>query len=514
MTDSAYELIRPLSSGGMGEVYVARRTGSGSFEKRVALKLMLPHLMSAPDQLDRFYREARLSARMHHPNIVEVFDVGELRGRPFIAMQLVEGVTLERLIREAARRGLVMPLPVLNAVATGLLEALQYAHALTDDEGARLEVIHRDVTPGNVLVSRTGAVLLTDFGIARVGGTIHTAPGTVRGKPAYLSPEQILEHAPVDSRSDLFSSAVTLYEAATNQHPFRKQTDGATLHAVVSTTPPLANTLRADLPAAFSAALAQGLALEPSARPATAMALRELLVEGPIAGTAEVATWVRALCPEEPLGSAPPVTLTSSVAAPEDGRQTLELGSPRGDAELPVQRRSWRRALAVVAGLTGVAALSGWAVSASREPAGQPEASRSDRSAPVPSNSTSEGTAQAGSQVFAGAAGAHDDASATDAGLAVVVGPRPNEQPPVERPAPRPAASNNRQKLGYLTADARPWADVLLGGAVIDRTPFIKYPLKAGRHVLTFRGPSGETVERKVIITEHGTTSVRVDFPE
>lgn len=518
MTDSAYELIRPLSTGGMGEVYVARRTGSGAFEKRVALKLMLPHLMSAPDQLDRFYREARLSARMHHPNIVEVFDVGELRGRPFIAMQLVEGVTLERLIREASRRGLVMPLPVLNAVATALLEALQYAHALTDEQGVPLEVIHRDVTPGNVLVSRTGAVLLTDFGIARVGGTVHTAPGTVRGKPAYLSPEQILEHAPVDSRSDLFSTAVTLYEAATNQHPFRKQTDGATLHAVVSTTPPLASDLRADLPEAFSVALSRGLSLEPSARPATARAFREVLVEGPIAGTAEVATWVRALCPEEPLAGPPPVTLTSSTAAPQDVRQTLELAAPRSDVQAEPRPRTWRRVGWGLGAVAVVAGLSAWVAVGRREPAGQPRVdppSPPGASAPtVVGASPGVDPQPAGSLVVAASAAARDAPSPADSGVTLAGGPGAIDGSAPRRPAPRPVPTSNRQKLGYLTADARPWADVLLGGAVIDRTPFIKYPLKAGPHVLTFRGPSGEMVERKVTITENGTTSVRVEFPE
>lgn len=495
---SGYELIRPLSTGGMGEVYIARRTGTGSFEKRVALKLMLPHLMSAPDQLDRFYREARLAARMHHPNIVEVFDVGELRGRPFIAMQLVEGVTLERLIKEAGRRGLMMPLPVMNAVASSLLEALEYAHTLKDDQGQPLEVIHRDVTPGNVLVSRAGAVLLTDFGIARVGGISHTAPGTVRGKPAYLSPEQILEHAPIDARSDLFSAAVTLYEAATNRHPFRKQTDGATLHAVVSTEPPAPQTLRADLPDSFSTALLTGLSRDPAARFPSAAALRAQLVSGPLATPAEIAAWVKALSPEEEPRVAPPSTLTSVVSTPASSppRHTVELAPP--PQPLPPTARESRssRRVATALVLVGAALLAvvGWVRST--------DAGASETPVAVPAVA-----AAALAPVVAAPTPAPEAApppAVVDAGVAAEA-----------RVAQRPKAVPRTQpRLGYLTADARPWADVLIGGAVIDRTPFIRYPLSVGRHVLMFRGPNGESVEKKVVITENGTTNVRVTFEE
>ena len=169
-----YELIKKIAGGGMGEVFVARRTGMGNFEKRVALKLLLPHLVSSPELVQRFHEEARLAARMHHPNIVEIFDVGESGGRPFIAMQLVDGVTLGKLVREAGRRGERLPLPIVRHIATGLCEALQYAHALTDGKGRALQVVHRDVTPGNILISRNGAVLLADFGLASARGAATT----------------------------------------------------------------------------------------------------------------------------------------------------------------------------------------------------------------------------------------------------------------------------------------------------------------------------------------------------
>src|SRR4051812_10747495 len=162
----------------MGEVFVARRTGEGAFEKRVALKVLLPHLAHDREFVERFFDEARLVARMNHPNIVQIFDVGETDGRPWLAMALVEAVSLARVLLELAKKREPIPLPMARLIATGLLEGLAYAHALKGPRGEPLNVIHRDITPSNLLVSREGAVLLTDFGIAKAATNLHqTKPG-------------------------------------------------------------------------------------------------------------------------------------------------------------------------------------------------------------------------------------------------------------------------------------------------------------------------------------------------
>jgi serine/threonine protein kinase len=228
-----YQLIRRLAAGGMGEVFVGRLGGAGDFEKMVAVKLLQPHLVDSPDLVARFYAEARLSARMQHPNIVEVFDVGEADGRPFLAMQFVDGVSLSTALRRLHHLGKRMPLPLVRLIAVSLCEALSYAHSLTDARGARLQVVHRDVTPSNIMISKTGAVLLTDFGIARVQGGALTEPGVVRGKVAYLAPEQVLHNAPVDGRADQYSAALTLFELLCGSNPLRAGSSDATLSMVI-----------------------------------------------------------------------------------------------------------------------------------------------------------------------------------------------------------------------------------------------------------------------------------------
>ncbi|MBK7857568.1 MAG: serine/threonine protein kinase [Archangiaceae bacterium] len=162
-----YELLHKIASGGMGEVFIARRTGAQEFEKRVALKLLLPHLADDAELTQRFFDEARLAARMNHPNVVQLFDLGDDHGRPWVAMALVEGVSLALALHRAAKQRALVPLPLVRLIACGLLDGLGYAHALTDAAGTSLGVVHRDVSATNVLVTAAGAVLLTDFGIAR-----------------------------------------------------------------------------------------------------------------------------------------------------------------------------------------------------------------------------------------------------------------------------------------------------------------------------------------------------------
>ncbi len=286
-----YQLVRRISGGGMGEVYLARWR-EGAIDKEVALKLLLPDLATAADPLERFMREARLAARMHHPNIVEVFDAGELHGRPFIAMQLVDGITLEQLLESIADP---LPLPIVRLIATGLLEALDYAHTLSDERGELLRVVHRDVTPGNVLISRAGTVLLTDFGIAREGNVVRTAPGVLRGKPAFLSPEQLRQH-PVDLRTDLFSAALCLYEAATLAHPFRRATPDETLAAIERDPAADPRVHRASLTEPMATALLRALEKDPRARFGSARAFRHAFIDGPVATSPELAALVSPHC--------------------------------------------------------------------------------------------------------------------------------------------------------------------------------------------------------------------------
>jgi serine/threonine-protein kinase len=207
-----YELVERVATGGMAEVYLARRAGPHGFQKVVAVKRILPQLAKDVDFVAMFVDEARVCARLSHPNIVQVFDFGEEEGELYMAMEYVDGTTAARLIRAAATKGVVLPLDACLHVALSVLRGLEYAHAARDDAGKPLSLVHRDVSPGNVLIDRSGAVKLTDFGIARAAELERrTDAGQLKGKLGYMSPEQVVGRE-LDARSDLFTLAIVLTE--------------------------------------------------------------------------------------------------------------------------------------------------------------------------------------------------------------------------------------------------------------------------------------------------------------
>src|SRR5690349_4197590 len=196
----------------MAEVYLARRAGPHGFAKQVAVKRILPQLASDPDFVAMFVDEARVTGRLQHPNIVSVFDFGEEGGELYMAMEYVDGTTGARLIRAAAARSEDIPLEVSLHVALSVLRGLEYAHAAVDENGKPLHLVHRDVSPGNVLIDRSGAVKLTDFGIARAAEfERRTDVGQLKGKLGYMSPEQVVGRE-LDARSDLFTVGIALAE--------------------------------------------------------------------------------------------------------------------------------------------------------------------------------------------------------------------------------------------------------------------------------------------------------------
>jgi serine/threonine protein kinase len=207
-----YELLRRIATGGMAEVYLARRAGPHGFQKIVAVKRILPQFSSDPEFVAMFVDEARVCACLGHPSIVQVFDFGEQDGELYMAMEYVDGTTVARLIRAAAARGEDIPLDVCLHITLSILRALEYAHSARDDEGKPLSLVHRDVSPGNVLLDRTGAVKLTDFGIARAAEIERrTDAGQLKGKLGYMSPEQVVGRE-LDARSDIFTLGIVLAE--------------------------------------------------------------------------------------------------------------------------------------------------------------------------------------------------------------------------------------------------------------------------------------------------------------
>src|SRR5262245_56728520 len=205
-----YQLVKRLARGGMAEVFLARQSGPEGFQRLVAVKRILPHLVDAQDFVRMFLDEARLAAPLTHSNVVHVYDFGRVDEHYFIAMEYVDGVHAGVLIQRAEREHL--PDVLVARIGADACAGLHYAHELRDVEGRALHLVHRDVSPPNLLVSHDGAVKSIDFGIAKAVSCVEqTRPGVVKGRFAYMSPEQTIGQK-LDGRSDVFSLAVVLWE--------------------------------------------------------------------------------------------------------------------------------------------------------------------------------------------------------------------------------------------------------------------------------------------------------------
>jgi hypothetical protein len=287
-----YRLEKRLGIGGMAEVYLARQIGLGGFERRVALKRPLPHLAEDPAFLSMFIDEAKLAAQLHHPNIVQTYEVDRVEGGYYIAMEYVDGSSLRSLLRAQRASGAEPPLSTALAIIDALLGALAYAHGATDARQRGLGLVHRDISPGNILIGAHGEVKLTDFGVARsVARLTVTQTGVIKGTLAYMSPEQATGRT-VDARSDLFGVGAVLHELCLAAPPYP---DG----------PPAEKTpvpLGADLPAPVIELLARALAWEADGRFASAGEMQAAVRAAGVtlAKEEDIATWARDLRSRQP----------------------------------------------------------------------------------------------------------------------------------------------------------------------------------------------------------------------
>jgi serine/threonine protein kinase len=232
-TFGKYQLIKRLATGGMAEVWLARQTGIEGFARHVVIKRILPHLSGDPEFIQMFLNEAKLVSHFTHPNIAQIFDLGEENGTYFIAMEFVQGEDLGRVMRRA-RDGDAWIAPHLGLkIASDACQGLYYAHTRSNEQGRPLKVVHRDISPQNILVSFDGSVKLVDFGIAKAADqATQTKSGALKGKFAYMAPEQAAGR-PVDARTDIFALGLVLYELLTGIRPFKRETEAGTLQAVL-----------------------------------------------------------------------------------------------------------------------------------------------------------------------------------------------------------------------------------------------------------------------------------------
>ncbi|HEX4458951.1 MAG TPA: serine/threonine-protein kinase, partial [Polyangia bacterium] len=275
-----YEVLRPLATGGMADLFLARARGMHGFETLAVVKRIRPHLAANPEFVRLFLDEARLAAQLRHPNVVHVYDIGQERGEYFFVMEYLHGRDLRAVIEAARKRGRYLTFDEALSVAVGLCAGLHHAHERLDSSGRPLGLVHRDISPSNVMIDFEGNIKLMDFGIAKATQLANRKEGdtnSLRGKLSYMSPEQCLGK-PLDRRTDLYSLAVVLYEMTTFGKPHGKVADSEflamkqTLEAAIV----LPSQRRRDFPLELEAIVVRGLAREREDRWSSA---RELQLE-------------------------------------------------------------------------------------------------------------------------------------------------------------------------------------------------------------------------------------------
>lgn len=322
-----YLLLERIGIGGMAEVFKAKTFGAEGFERLVAIKRILPHLIEDDDFVKMFIDEAKIAVRLQHPNIVGIHDLGRAGGTLYIAMELVPGRDVRALYDVGQERGIRTPIGIACHIVMKMCEALHHAHFATGPRGEPLKVIHRDVSPQNVLLSFDGEVKVADFGLAKARGRmVQTQAGVVKGKLAYMSPEQ-LRGDEIDHRVDVFGLGIVLFELLAGTRLFLGPSDMDTLRMVYEARVPSMQAIVPGFPADLEAIVRRALAKDRDQRYATALDLHDDLqafvyAHGCFQGAAALRSHLREVFPdaapqEAPLPSfAPPPVMTSAPPPP------------------------------------------------------------------------------------------------------------------------------------------------------------------------------------------------------
>jgi hypothetical protein len=471
-----YVVLDRVGHGGMGELYVARDEASP--EGRIlALKVLLPHLAHDPELVRMFLNEARYAALLSHPNIAAVHDMGLVDGEHFIAMELVDGPDLRVLMHRVAREG-GLPLDVALSILVPIAAALHYAHERCDDHGRPLGLVHRDVSPSNLVIGGDGVPKLVDFGLAKaLRESIVTKTGVLKGKLGYMAPEQ-LAGSPVDRRTDIFGMGVLLFECTTGRRLFVGDNEFAVMNQIARGQVPRPSTLVAGYLPGLEDIVLRALATDPGARYATAEALRCALVElcreqRIVLSTARVAALLAGLelagpAPELEAVTVPRIVGTEVAKVPVPAPMIVTEVRPEA---VPIRPRGWWGARLAGAGVATLGigllvglGLRGQSPSTIREPPDEPppaviapSAAAADGTEAVQASAEEASTGEASAEEASAEETGAVQASAVQASAAegtgddesVEVEPEPSS---VEvkrrrrRPTRRPAAGSDRPR--------------------------------------------------------------------
>ena len=268
-----YEIVARIAKGGMAEIFLARQLAVVGFSRLVVIKRILPHLAEEPHFVRMFLEEARLAALINHPNVVQIFDVDQFEGSYYIAMEYIAGPSASVLCRQLRKNRTAIPYAIAAEIVAQACDGLHAAHELRDEAGTALALVHRDVSPHNLMITGSGLVKLVDFGIAKAQNTsVQTRTGSIKGKYPYMSPEQC-RGDPLDRRTDIFSLGIVFYELVTGQRLFHRVTELMTLKAITEEPIAPARDTRAEVPEEISNVIARCLKRERDERYATAAEL-------------------------------------------------------------------------------------------------------------------------------------------------------------------------------------------------------------------------------------------------
>jgi serine/threonine protein kinase len=314
-----YSLFAKLASGGMATVYLGRLNGEVGFGRTVAIKRLHPHLASEPEFVSMFVDEARLAARVQHPNVVPTVDVVTTEHELFLVMEYIRGESLGGLLRAAFSADLTVPIPVVASCAVGFLSGLHAAHEAKDEQGRPLSIVHRDVSPQNVFVGVDGVTRVLDFGVAKAAMRLQTTKeGQLKGKLAYMPPEQI--RGTVTRRSDIYAAGVVIWEALAGRRLYVADSQIELVHKLMEAIVEPPSAYNPEVTPELDQIVLKALARDPADRYATAEEMAEAIDTAIRPASAlKVADWVRAVAGEKLAARAELVAQIESNSSPGDG---------------------------------------------------------------------------------------------------------------------------------------------------------------------------------------------------